>query len=138
VLQLHLDRIMCGYWEISPSISGYAPSTPHYNRLLHHSIVPLPMASDPTIECYVKVQCYLRGRTLHLLEHEHLFSLLSHADKLHLSTLCFFINYFMYDSLVITSDCEIYCEGSKIIAKALVHLFLSSPFSHMQLTSQTS
>jgi hypothetical protein len=44
----------------------------------------------------------------------------------------------MYDALVITSDCEIYFEGSKITTKALVHLFLSSPFAHIHLAIRTS
>jgi hypothetical protein len=30
-LQFHLDWILCGYLETSPTLSGYAPSTPHYN-----------------------------------------------------------------------------------------------------------
>jgi hypothetical protein len=85
-MQLHLDQILCGYWEISPTLSGYAPFTPHYNRLFHPSLVSLLVTSDPTVEYYWKVQCYLRGRTLRLLGHEHLFSLIPHAEKTHLST----------------------------------------------------
>jgi hypothetical protein len=44
------------------------------------------VALDPIVECYWKVQCCLRGMMLHLLGHEHLFSLFSHADKIHLPT----------------------------------------------------
>jgi hypothetical protein len=73
-LQLHLDWILCGYWEISPALSGYAPFTPHYNQLFHPSLVSLLVTSDPTVEYYWKVQCYLRGRTLRLLGHEHFLS----------------------------------------------------------------
>ena len=47
-------------------------------------------------------------------------------------------NYFMYDALLITYDWEIYCEGSKIVAKDLVYLFLSPPFTHIHLASRTS
>ena len=49
-----------------------APSTPHYNQLFHSSLVSLPVTSDPTVESYWKIQCFLRGRTLRLLGHEHL------------------------------------------------------------------
>jgi hypothetical protein len=56
-----------------------APSTPHYNQLFHSSLVSLPVTSDPTVENYWKIQCYLRGRTLRLLGHEHL---LSFSDSL--------------------------------------------------------
>jgi hypothetical protein len=73
-LQLHLDWILCGYWEISPDLSRYAPFNPHYNQLSHPSLVSLPVTSDPTVEYYWKVQCYLRGRTLRILRHEHLLS----------------------------------------------------------------
>jgi hypothetical protein len=55
------------FWDI-------APSTPHYNQLLHSSLVSLPVTSDLTVESYWKIQCYLRGRMLRLLGHEHLLS----------------------------------------------------------------
>jgi hypothetical protein len=49
-----------------------APSTPHYNQLFHSSLVSLSVTSDPTVESYWKIQCFLRGRMLRLLGHEHL------------------------------------------------------------------
>ena len=30
-VQLHLDQILCSYWEILLVLSGYTPFTPHYN-----------------------------------------------------------------------------------------------------------
>jgi hypothetical protein len=75
-LQFHLDWILCGYWEILPALSGYAPFTPHYNQLFHPSLVSLSVTSYPTVEYYWKVQCYLRGRMLCLLGHENFLSFL--------------------------------------------------------------
>jgi hypothetical protein len=104
-MQLHLDWILCGYWEISPVLSGYAPFTPHYNQLFHPSLVSLPVTSDPTVEYFWKVQCYLRGRALHLLGHEHLLSFLFPCvKKTHLPIYIYasFLKHFMYDAHLIT------------------------------------
>jgi hypothetical protein len=79
-----------------------APSTPHYNQLFHSSLVSLPVTSDPTVESYWKIQCYLRGRTVRLLGHEHLLSFLfPHADKNPLTHIYASFS-FMYDAHLIT------------------------------------
>jgi hypothetical protein len=79
-----------------------APSTPHYNQLFHSSLVSLPVTSDPTVESYWKIQCYLRGRTLRLLGHEHLLSFLfPHVDKTPLTHIYSSFS-FMYDAHLIT------------------------------------
>jgi hypothetical protein len=79
-----------------------APSTPHYNQLFHSSLVSLPVTSDPTVESYWKIQCYLRGRTLRLLGHEHLLSFLfPHANKNPL-TYIYVAFSLMYDAHLIT------------------------------------
>jgi hypothetical protein len=49
-MQSHLCHILNGCWEILPTLSGYAPFTPHYNSLLTPSLVPLMVDSFPIVE----------------------------------------------------------------------------------------
>jgi hypothetical protein len=79
-----------------------APLTPHYNQLFQSSLVSLPVTSDPTVENYWKIQCYLRGRTLRLLGHEHLLAFFPHADKKNPLTHIYVSFPFMYDARLIT------------------------------------
>jgi hypothetical protein len=79
-----------------------APSTPHYNQLFHSSLVSLPVTSDPTVENYWKIQCYLRGRTLRLLGHEHLLSFLIPSRGQKPLTHIYASFSFMYDAHLIT------------------------------------
>ena len=130
-LQLHLDHILCGYWEISPALSGYAPSTPHYNWLFHPSLVPLLVASEPTIEYYWKVHFYFERKDVtSFLGHEHFISLFSYVEKIHLSTYML-----LFQLIYVWCSCD-YKKIVKYILKVqVIQSILFIYFSHHQLNT---
>jgi hypothetical protein len=80
-----------------------APLTPHYNQLFQSSLVTLPVTSDPTVENYWKIQCYLRGRMLRLLGHEHLLYFFDSPTRTKNTLTHIYVSFpVMYDARLIT------------------------------------
>ena len=137
-MQLQLDRILCGYWEIFPVLLGYAPSTPHYNGLLHPSLVSISVALGPIVEYYWKVQCYFERKDVTSFRtRAFVFFVPPHGQNPPIHIYVSLSKHFMYDALLITFYLDIYHVKFKNYSKGSC-LFISLTTIHTHPLSQSN